>query len=74
MASKLADKTQKGIGLKLKKARLEAKMTQLEVANEAEMTVTYYAMIERGEVNPSVEKLHKLIKVLKIKSFDLSSL
>lgn len=74
MPDKKVGKTQKNIGTKFKKARLVAKMTQIEVAKEADITVTYYAMIERGEVNPSVEKLHKLIKVLKIKSFDLSSL
>lgn len=55
------------IGNKLKKARLKLGLTQSEVATGANMTVNYYAMIERGEVNPSLEKIESLTKVLKLK-------
>lgn len=55
------------IGNKLRKARLKLGLTQSEVARGADMTVNYYAMIERGEVNPSLEKIESLTKVLKLK-------
>lgn len=57
----------KQLGKNLKKARLGTKMTQLEVAEKAGITVNYYAMIERGEVNPSLEKMRSIAKVLKLK-------
>lgn len=51
--------------LKLKREKLG--LTQSQLAQKANMTVTYYAMIERGEVNPSWSKLKKLFDVLGIK-------
>ena len=59
--------TDKELGLQLKEARDNKKLTQADVASQSEMTVTYYAMIERGEVNPSWAKLKKLFKVLDLK-------
>ncbi len=59
--------TDKVLGLQLKEARLKKKLTQAEVAKQTSMTVTYYAMIERGEVNPSWQKLKKLFSVLDMK-------
>ena len=34
---------------------------------KADMTVNYYAMIERGEANLSFEKMKSIVKVLKLK-------
>lgn len=65
------DKTQKEIGEKLKEAREKKGLTQAEVATEARININYYAMIERGEVNPSLEKIRRIIKVLKVKSSDI---
>lgn len=59
--------TDKELGLQLKEARENKKLTQADVASQSNMTVTYYAMIERGEVNPSWAKLKKLFKVLDLK-------
>ncbi|OGB60995.1 hypothetical protein A2Y27_03450 [candidate division CPR2 bacterium GWD1_39_7] len=61
----------KELGEKIKKAREKAGLTQSEVAAAADINVSYYAQIERGEVNPSFEKLHSITKVLKLKSFDI---
>lgn len=61
----------KELGKTLKDAREKAKLTQEEVAEKTDMTTNYYAMIERGEVNPSFEKLRKLFKFLKISSSKL---
>jgi transcriptional regulator with XRE-family HTH domain len=60
----------KGLGEKLKKAREQSGMTQAELADKAGIHFNYYARIERGEENPSFEKLQSIMKVLKIKSFD----
>lgn len=61
------NKTTKGLGERLKTAREKTGLTQAEVAEKANMTVNYYAMIERGEVNPSFEKMKSIAKVLKLK-------
>ena len=51
-----------------KQAREKLNLTQAEVAEKAaNVTVNYYAMIERGEVNPSFEKIKRIAKVLKLK-------
>jgi len=56
----------KEIGNKIRKAREEARLTQLEVANTSGINVTYYAQIERGEVNPSIDKVQRIAKTLNI--------
>ena len=61
-------KTRKEVGLRLKSARIIKKMTQAEVAEKADLNTNYYACIERGEVNASLEKLESILKVLGIKS------
>lgn len=61
-------KVQSKIGENIKAARLDINMTQIEVAKKAEVSANYYARIERGEVNPSIETLEAILKVLKIKS------
>lgn len=64
-------KVRKELGEKLRKAREDAKLTQLEVATAAGVHVNFYARMERGEENPSFEKLQSVMKVLGIKSLDL---
>lgn len=54
-------------GKKVKEAREKLNLTQVDVAKKADMTVNYFAMIERGEVNPSYEKIKSIAKVLKMK-------
>lgn len=64
-------KTLKVLGGRLRKARESIKLTQLEVADKADVSVNYYAQIERGEVNLSYEKLQRIAKVLNIKTIDM---
>jgi len=45
----------KKLGEKLRKAREKANLTQAEVAEKAEITVTYYAITDCGDVNPSFD-------------------
>jgi len=54
-------------GKQIKEAREKLNLIQAEVAEKADITVNYYAMIERGEVNPSYEKIKSIARVLKIK-------
>lgn len=65
MNSQKSDK--KAFGERVKEAREKLELTQAQVAKKAKMTVNYYAMIERGEVNPSFEKIKSIAKVLKLK-------
>lgn len=46
-------------------------MTQADVATAADLNANYYARIERGEENPSFEKIQSIMKALGIKSLDL---
>ena len=59
------------IGNNIKKARKKKNMKQVEVAVEAGLNPSYYGKIERGLVNPSLEKLYKVIKSLGVKSSDI---
>lgn len=61
----------KKLGDKLKKARIKAKMTQVQVAEKAGLSVNYYATVERGEENISTERLLKLEDVLGIKLLNI---
>lgn len=58
---------EKELGIQMKEARESKKLTQQEVAKKTGMTATYYAMIERGEVNPSWEKVNSILNVLDLK-------
>lgn len=67
-SKKTAKKSEKkAFGDRVREAREKLELTQEQVARKAKMTVNYYAMIERGEVNPSFEKIKNIAKVLKLK-------
>jgi transcriptional regulator with XRE-family HTH domain len=72
MANDEQEKSRKELGEKLRQARELAKMTQQEVATAAGVHVNFYARVERGEENPSFDKLRGIMKVLNIKSLDLT--
>jgi transcriptional regulator with XRE-family HTH domain len=61
----------KALGEKLRGIREAAHLTQKEVAEAAGVHINYYARIERGEENPTYDKLQDIKKALKIKSLDL---
>lgn len=63
--------TGKKIGEKIKEIREKAKLTQSQVAQKAGIHVNYFARLERGEVNPSVEIVQSIAKALKVKSGDI---
>ena len=59
--------SQKEIGENIKKVREKVGLTQEELAQKAEIHVSYLSRIERGVVNPSTKVLENIAKVLKIK-------
>lgn len=63
--------TSKQIGDKIKEIREKAKLTQAQVAQKARIHCNYFARLERGEVNPSVEIVQNIAKALKVKSGDI---
>jgi transcriptional regulator with XRE-family HTH domain len=71
MVEKNDVKVIKGLGETLRTAREKENLTQVEVATKVGMDVNYYARIERGLGNPSYVKLHKIMKVLHIKTLNV---
>lgn len=63
----------KELGKNLKKARQKAGLTQAEVASKSDIHVNYYARIERGEVNPTIDILEAIARALKTKSSEILS-
>lgn len=59
------------IGKKLKDARKKLGLKQSDVAEKADISVNYYARIERNEENPTLETLERVLKALKLKSADV---
>lgn len=59
------------IGKKLKAARKKIGLTQEDVAKKADISINYYARIERDEENPTLETLERVLKALKLKSSDV---
>lgn len=73
MNSQYDVKIREELGKTLWKARKKAKLTQLQVAEKAGVNKNYYAIIERGEANPSYGKLRSIMEALEIKSINISS-
>ena len=59
------------LGKNLKKARNKSNLTQEQVAEKAGINVNFYARIERGEVNASLDTLKTILKILKVKSSEV---
>lgn len=66
------EKELRKLGKILKEAREKAGLTQAEVAEKSGINTNYYAVVERGEDNISYKKLQRVLKVLNIKSLDVS--
>lgn len=61
------------LGKNLREARNKTHLTQAQVAEKAGIHVNFYARIERGEVDPSLDTLKTILKILKIKSTEVFS-
>lgn len=71
MAYRISAQTLILIGKNLRKARKNQGREQIEVAEEAGINTSYYARIERGEANPTLEVLYAVIKALRLKSSEI---
>ena len=67
----MTESASKKIAQNIKKARLEKGLTQETLAKKAGINSNYYAKVERGELNPSLETISKILKALGIKSSDV---
>ncbi len=56
------------IGQNLREARERQHLTQVEVAQKADISTNHYAQIERGEANASIETFESILKALGVKS------
>lgn len=63
--------TNKQISDKFRKTRLKLGLTQIEFAKKADLNSNYYAKVERGEINPTLTTLKKIVKALGIKSSEV---
>lgn len=52
------------LGKALKAIRKQREMSQEQVALEAEITTTYYGLVERDEKSPTVRMLEKICRAL----------
>lgn len=71
MDKKNEQKALLAVAEKLKQFRLNAGLTQNELAKKAGINGNYYAKIERGEASLSVITLLKLVKALGLNSSDI---
>lgn len=59
-------KTLKQFGEKIKKARKQLGLTQEELADRANIERSYMGTLERGERNPTLLKVYRIAKALKV--------
>ncbi len=52
-------------------ARKDKHLTQKEMAKKAKVSISYYAQVERGEINPSASKLLQIIDALGVSSKEI---
>lgn len=64
-------KIREEIGKNIRTTRKKKGVKQVDVAVDAGINSSYYGKIERGVVNPSLEKLYRIIKALKVTSSDI---
>lgn len=64
-------KLKEELGRNIMRLRKKKGLKQVEVAVEAGINTSYYGKIERGIVNPSLEKLYRIVKALHIQASDI---
>ena len=58
-------------GDRLRQLRRERGLSQEQVALQADITTSYYGLLERGQANPSVALLEKICDVLNVRIADI---
>jgi transcriptional regulator with XRE-family HTH domain len=65
------EKLQKNFGNRLKQLRKAKKLTQEQLASKAKMDWKYYGMIERGELNSTLETIDRLSTAFEVEVYQL---
>ena len=65
------EKIRRKVGKNIRQARRKRGFKQVELAVDAGLNPSYYGKIERGLINPSLEKIYRIIKALKVRSSDI---
>lgn len=65
------DALRKALGLNVRRLRRAKKLSQEELAFDAEIDRTYVSQIERAAINPSLWVLQKVAKVLGVRVVEL---
>ncbi len=60
-------KLAKGIGSEIRRLRLNARMTQEDLADEAGMTTNYVSLVELGQTNITVTAATRITRALSVK-------
>lgn len=71
MAFYFTQKIRQQIGKNIRRARKRKNLKQVEVAVEAGVSPGYYGRLERGVVNPSLEKIYSVVRALRLKSSEI---
>lgn len=66
-------KIKRQVGRRIRRLRKQKDMTQEKLAHEADIERSYMGYVERGQANPTLEKLSKIAKTLGVKIGDLFS-
>lgn len=61
----------KSFGKRIKELRLKQGITQEKLAEMIDVDRSYMGFIERGERNPTLEKMRKIAKALKVNVKDI---
>jgi transcriptional regulator with XRE-family HTH domain len=65
------DRAIKKLGKKIREIRIQQKISQAQLAFEANIPTMQVSRIERGEVNTSISSIIRIAKVLDVKVKDL---
>jgi transcriptional regulator with XRE-family HTH domain len=64
----------KAFGENLRKIRINRKMSQEDLANEADIPLSQIGRIERGEINTTISTVYSLAKAMKVDIKELFNL
>lgn len=67
----MTDESIKKTARQIQAIRRSKHITQELVAKKAGVSISYYAQVERGEINPTTSKLIRIIDALEVESKDI---
>jgi len=58
-------------GEAIREVRQKSDLSQVEVAEKADISVNHYAKVERGEVVPGLDTFEAIVKAIGVRSSDI---